>query len=132
MKRWSLIVVLSAVLWSILAHPLAWRFAMGDWPVPTGTPWTYQLESGFIPALTVLTLLSAVASMYHIHNCHYEGCWRLGKHRVNGTPWCSHHVGLARPEETVENKLDKLIELTRHNHEASQDSVADHSDSDVA
>lgn len=111
----------SAVLaWAGLYHPYGLRFALGIWPVPQGTPWTYQLESGFIPALTVLTLLSAVFSLYHVHNCHYDGCWRIGKHRVNGTPWCSVHEQQARPARTeaeiltsIEGMLGELLDIAR-------------------
>lgn len=103
-------MLLSAVLsWAGLDHPYGLRFAMGIWPVPAGTPWTYQLESGFVPALTVLTLLSALFSLYHLHNCHQDGCWRLGKHRVNGTPYCRHHEGGVRPEASAEDLLTALL-----------------------
>jgi hypothetical protein len=103
-------------VWLSTAHPYGLRFAMGIWPVPEGTPWTYQFESGFVPALTVLTLLTSVLSLYHIHNCHMDGCWRVGKHRVHGTPWCNRHMGKARPERSeseillsIEKLLDELV-----------------------
>jgi len=99
----------ATVTWLGFRHPYGLRFAMGIWPVPQGTPWTYQLESGFVPALTVLTLLSAVTSLYHLHNCHTPGCWRTGKHRVNGAPWCDTHVGEVKPERS-ENDLLTSIE----------------------
>jgi hypothetical protein len=103
-----------ALTWCGLYHPYGLRFAMGIWPVPQGTPWTYQLESGFVPALTVLTLLSAVGSLYHLHNCHQDGCWRFGKHRVNGTPYCQHHHHLVRPLRSTEELLtDILAELKK-------------------
>lgn len=69
---------------------------LGLWPVPAGTSTWYQLWSGFIPALTVLTLLGAVGGMYHAHNCHQAGCPRIGKHKVDGTPWCNRHHEQAR------------------------------------
>lgn len=103
-----------ALTWCGLYHPYGLRFAMGIWPVPQGTPWPYQLESGFVPALTVLTLLSAVGSLYHLHNCHQDGCWRFGKHRVNGTPYCQHHHHLVRPLRSTEELLtDILAELKK-------------------
>jgi hypothetical protein len=93
---------------------------MGTWPVPPGTPWTYQLESGFVPALTVLTLLSAVVGAWRHVNCHQPGCWRSGRHRVNGTPWCDRHECNARPEKTdaellesIDGKLSELLTLLR-------------------
>ena len=108
---WACLAVAAAGIWSMVTHPLGWRFGLGDWPVPQGTPWTYQLESGFIPALTVLSLLGAISGMYHLHNCHQDTCWRLGKHKINGTPWCSRHQHLARPQESVEELLTRLIEV---------------------
>lgn len=106
----------AALTWLAVDHPYGLRFAMGIWPVPPGTPWTYQLESGFIPALTVLTLLSLVSGAWHHVNCHHRWCPRTGKHKVNGTPWCSLHQGEARPERSdnevlssIEAKLDLLL-----------------------
>lgn len=95
----------------IATHRLGAAFAMGIHPVPDGTPWTYQFESGFVPALTVLTLLGSVISLYHIHNCHSERCWRLGKHRVNGLPWCRRHAALVQPETTEHELLTQISML---------------------
>jgi hypothetical protein len=99
----------AALTWLGLDHPYGLRFSMGLWPVPPGTPWTYQLESGFVPALTVLTLLSAVASLYHVHNCANETCWRLGKHRVNGSPYCNRHKDSVTPVASVEELLGQIL-----------------------
>jgi hypothetical protein len=36
----------------------------------------------------------AVAAYLRHHNCHSPGCWRLGKHRHDGTPYVycrTHH-----------------------------------------
>lgn len=96
-----------------LTHPYGTRFAIGIWPVPPGTPWSYQLESGFVPALTVLTLLGAVAGAWHHVNCHKDGCWRTGKHKVDGTPWCSRHQHEARSRRTDSDRLDEIIALLK-------------------
>jgi hypothetical protein len=108
----------AGLAWDMAAHWLAWRFAAGDWPVPPGTPWTYQLESGFIPALTVLSLLTAFLSAWHVRNCHSAGCWRLGKHQINGSPWCSRHEDEGRKAAAagvtltdVCDRLDKIITI---------------------
>jgi hypothetical protein len=100
----------AGLAWDMAAHWLGWRFAMGDWPVPDGTPWTYQLESGFIPALTVLSLLTAILGTYHLHNCHSARCWRLGKHRINGSPWCSRHEDEGRQAHAAEATLADVCE----------------------
>ena len=117
-RRVSLAGLACVVVWSMVTHWLGWRFGMGIWPVPGGTPWTYQLESGFVPALTVLSLLGTVISLYHLHNCHQDGCWRLGKHKVDGSPWCSRHHESARaaaaeppvPAVQADPQMTKLIE----------------------
>ena len=116
-RRWLLVpagALLAAAGTYMAFHPYGDRAAIGTWPVPSGTPWEYQLESGFVPALTVLTLLGALFSMYHVHNCHMDGCWRIGKHRVHGAPWCSRHEGQARPEASTEELLAQILgELKR-------------------
>jgi hypothetical protein len=99
----------TALVWLAIDHPYGLRFALGIWPVPPGTPWTYQLESGFIPALTVLTLLSLVSGAWQHVNCHHRWCPRTGKHKINGTPWCDRHQGEARPERS-ENEILISIE----------------------
>jgi hypothetical protein len=88
-------------------HGLLWF--LGVYPVPSGTSAMYQLWSGLVPALTVLTLFGAVVGMYHVHNCHMDGCWRIGKHRVAGTPWCSRHLGQARPSVSTEELLTQIL-----------------------
>lgn len=117
-RRLSFAGLAVAAIWSMAAHWPGWRFGMGIWPVPAGTPWTYQLESGFVPALTVLSLLGAIVGSWHLHNCHHGGCWRIGKHKIRGTPWCGMHEDEGRDyaggEVTLADvvaKLDVLIEL---------------------
>src|SRR5215469_10583179 len=107
----ALVVLLGLTIWSAIAHPWAWLYAIGLHPYPasSGTPWTYQLWSGFMPALTVLTLLGSVATLYHLHKCHHDGCWRLGKHRISGTPWCTRHMDSAAPRVTVEQLLETVV-----------------------
>lgn len=117
LTRTALITLVAVAVWSMVTHWLGWRFAMGLWPVPPGTGWPYQLESGFLPALTVLSLATLVTGAWHLHNCHSGRCWRLGKHRINGTPWCTRHEaeGRAYHGETtladVVGRLDRLISL---------------------
>jgi hypothetical protein len=70
----------------------------------------YAFLSGLGPCLiTALGLSTIVAGLWHAHNCHYDSCWRIGRHKVNGTPWCNvHHAG-ARPEIGTEELLSTLI-----------------------
>jgi hypothetical protein len=101
-------------------HPLAAAFGIGVYPAPSGTPWTYQLESGFLPSLTVITLVSIFSGAWHHVNCHHPHCWRIGKHKINGTPWCNTHQDEARPDRTeneilvsIENSLGELVILLK-------------------
>jgi hypothetical protein len=96
--RWLLLPAAGLVIWSAAAHPWGWLYGFGVHPYPasSSTPWTYQLLSGFVPALTVLGLVTLIAGAWHHVNCHEDRCWRIGKHKVDGTPWCSRHHEQAR------------------------------------
>jgi hypothetical protein len=121
-RRWLLVpaaLLLAAAGTYAAGHPYGARAAIGIWPVPQGTPWEYQFWSGFVPALTVLTLLGAVGSMYHVHNCRQDGCWRIGKHRVNGVPWCGRHVKHAAPHASTEELLTQILGELRAQREAA-------------
>ena len=50
-----------------------------------------------------------------------DGCWKISRHVVDGSPWCNRHHGKARqavaavadtapPNVTIEHKLDALNE----------------------
>lgn len=75
----------------------------------------YDAWSGSIPALeTGLGMSTLITGMWHSVNCHEPGCLRPGKHRVDGTPWCSRHHGHARSRagatlDDVVARLDTLI-----------------------
>lgn len=69
--------------------------------VHTGTgdeagPW-YAFWSGFGSDLGEVTLAGAAFGAYYKHRCH--GCWRIGRHTVDGTPWCNKHHQAARSTE---------------------------------
>lgn len=62
----------------------------------------YGFTSGIGPMiLTGLGMAGIATGLWHGHNCHRDGCFRIGKHRVNGTPWCNLHHEQARPEKPV-------------------------------
>lgn len=54
----------------------------------TGGKW-YAFWSGFAGDLFIF---GGLAGFYHKHNCHISGCLRIGKHLINGTPYCSQHI----------------------------------------
>lgn len=51
----------------------------------------YLWWSGFGPDLA---MFAGVASFLRRHNCHVQGCWRLGRHLVEDTVYwvCRHHL----------------------------------------
>lgn len=108
MYRASLLAVFLLIGWAAAWHTWGLLFGIGVHPYPAGTPWTYQLWSGFIPALTVLSLLGSLGAAYHLHNCHADRCWRIGKHRVEGTPWCTRHLAQAKAERTAVAVLESI------------------------
>ena len=119
--RWALLAALAGLAaWVAVAHLWGLLYGIGVHPYPasSSTPWTYQLLSGFVPALTVLGLLTFIAGAWHHVNCHQDHCWRIGKHKVDGTPWCRKHHQQARARAAagladVVDRLDRVIELLR-------------------
>lgn len=86
-------------------HGLLWF--LGVYPVPSGTSAMYQLWSGFVPALAVLSLAGGVWSHYKHINCQVRGCPRIGRYFAAGYRVCHRHhpdpqVGRGGvPRETV-------------------------------
>jgi hypothetical protein len=56
--------------------------------IDTQQSYWYDFWSGIA---TQFSLVLAGAATYHKHNCHHKRCIRIGKHNVNGTPWCIKH-----------------------------------------
>ena len=74
------LVCVILVIW----RPWSAAFAIGTHPYPAGTPWTYQLWSGFIPALAIVSIFGGLASHLRSMNCHVTGCWRIGRYPLAG------------------------------------------------
>lgn len=109
------LAVLAAVTWSLAAHPWGWAFGLGVHPYPesSSTPWTYQLYSGFLPALTVVSLVTLLAGAWRHLNCHVDGCPRIGRYPVAGGRFkvCRAH----HPDEEVRSRsVSHLHILTAH------------------
>lgn len=103
-KALLLVVPVALAAWSVITHPWGWLYGLGVHPYPgPQTPWTYQMWSGIVPAMTVLSLFASLGGAYHLHNCHLPGCWRLGKVKVGGAPWCARHHYLAAPVKSLED-----------------------------
>ena len=93
--RWAVPAVLAGFLaWIISAHLWGLLYGLGVHPYPqsSSTPWTYQLWSGLIPALTVLSLLGALAGVFRHLNCKAPRCARIGHYPDSrGVRWCWRH-----------------------------------------
>jgi hypothetical protein len=74
-------MIADATLWSWVYNAGRWT-----WHNPDG----YNFISG---PLADITLIGAGYAILRHHNCHVKGCWRLGRHPVQGTSYtvCGHH-----------------------------------------
>ena len=87
-------LVLLAVFWRLgVQHWLAVHTGSVNMP---GSPPNYNFFSGAGSDISELAIVGAVAGGYRKHNCHEPGCWRIGRHVVNGTPFCDRHHERAR------------------------------------
>ena len=100
--------LLGLVAWIVLL-PDDWR---GWFGFSSQATQQYAFVSGVGPmVLTALLGSSVLATLWHSLNCHVDGRWMIGRHKVKGTPFCNRHHQDARPPETLEDKLDRLIGL---------------------
>lgn len=57
----------------------------------------YGFWSGFGSDIGEFVLIGGVIGAYRKHNCHVKGCWRIGLHPVEGTPYITcrkHHPSI--------------------------------------
>jgi hypothetical protein len=86
-------IVLIAVFFAAVRH---W-FALHTGTLHGGPDLYYNFWSGFGSDLGEATLISAVGIGVYTGvrkaNCHTKGCWRIGHHQLEGTPYilCRHH-----------------------------------------
>lgn len=83
--RLILFLAIAAVCLLSIPFPHFLLWLIGIYPAPTGTPPTYQLWSGFVPAAAI------VGVIWPFVNCHVEGCPRYGKYSVEGFKVCHLH-----------------------------------------
>ena len=116
--RWLAILALAVALagWSVIAHPWGWLYGLGVHPYPesSDTPWTYQMWSGIIPALTIMTLFGSLGGAYRMRTCHVDTCWRLARYPAAGGQYrvCRRH----HPDDQVRSGV------TAHHIQLSHDS----------
>lgn len=80
----------------------------------------YAFWSGFGSDIGEVAIIGGLLSVYRKHNCHDKGCWRIGRHVVDGTPRCNRHHLAAREaaaaaapaavQDDISAKLGKLSE----------------------
>ena len=97
---WALVVVFvvvgAAALFVFVAPARHW-FALHTGILKGGPDVYYNFWSGFGSDLGEVTLISAVLVGVYTGvrrvNCHTRGCWRIGRHHLDGTPYvlCRHH-----------------------------------------
>jgi hypothetical protein len=86
-------IVLLAVFFAAVRHWLALHTGV----LNGGPDRYYNFWSGFGSDLGEATLISAVGIGVYTGvrkvNCHTKGCWRIGHHPLDGTPYilCRHH-----------------------------------------
>jgi hypothetical protein len=80
---------------NLLLHILGVDDVSGRW---------YAWWSGAGSDVSELAILGAVLGGYRKHNCHQPRCWRIGRHVVDGTPWCNRHHQAARTDTESEGQ----------------------------
>lgn len=78
--RISAVVAVGLLTWLLGWHVWGVLYGLGVHPYPesSSTPWTYQLWSGFIPGMAIVTIFGGVWAHIRSINCHVTGCWRIG------------------------------------------------------
>lgn len=77
----------------------------------------YAFCSGIGPMLlTGLGMSTIIVGLWHNVNCHEAGCYKIGRHKVDGTPWCNSHHENARLDRSDHQLFkDMLAELQKLN-----------------
>lgn len=102
-------VPLVATCWAIAAYEHGFAHFLG---IDTQASQNYDFVSGVGPMIiTAIGYGGLITAVIGKFNCHYKRCWRLGKHHVNGSPWCNKHHEVARPERTEHELLSRIVEL---------------------
>jgi hypothetical protein len=90
------VIVALALLIAFVGGLRHW-FALHTGTLHGGPDQYYNFWSGFGSDLGEATLISAVCLGVYTGvrkvNCHTKGCWRIGHHPLEGTPYilCKHH-----------------------------------------
>jgi len=67
----------------------------------------YGFWSGFGSDLGEVAIVGGLLTMVRKHNCHQRHCWRIGRHLVDGTPWCNRHHQAARGNDGTQANSER-------------------------
>ena len=99
----------------MIAHPWGWLFAIGVHPYPAGTPWSYQLLSGFLTDMSLVTVIAGLVTWYRSANCRWESCPRIGHYKDSrGVRWCWKH----HPDHKGQKPTGAVLHRLHHEHVA--------------
>jgi hypothetical protein len=93
----GLIFVVGIILIALFFGAVRHWVALHTGVIHGGPDQYYNFWSGFGSDLGEATLITAVALGVYTGvrrvNCHVKGCWRIGRHALDGTPYvlCRHH-----------------------------------------
>lgn len=112
----GVLAILGTAVWAMVKYEHGFAHGLG---VDTQASQFYDFVSGSGPMFIALIGYSGLfAGLWHSLNCHEPGCLLIGRHKVNGTPWCNLHHENARTERTeyevlvsIEEKLGDLVQL---------------------
>jgi len=62
----------------------------------SGSGTAYLWWSGAGSDISEIALLGGLYGLARKHQCHQPRCWRIGRHVVDGSPYCDHHHQAAR------------------------------------
>lgn len=76
----------------------------------------YQFWSGIGSDIAEVTLIFGVYAFLRKNNCHTKGCWRIGRHPVEGTGYvvCRKHHPDPKPTVEYIHKLHHKTEEEKH------------------
>jgi len=112
LNKWVFLGILTGVLTYLIGwHTwgLLYGFGVHPYPESSSTPWTYQLWSGFIPALAIISIFGGLSTHLRSINCHVNRCWRLGRFELAGGQFKVCHKHSPHPA-----KLTHRYILARH------------------
>jgi hypothetical protein len=96
----------SATVFDWLYNALRWT-----WHDPDG----YNFISG---PLADITLLGGAYAILRHHNCHAKGCWRIGRHPVDGTGYVVCRKHHPNPKPTAEQIYAEHAAYKQNVHDA--------------